>query len=192
MNIKLFGKDDPFVVLFKNELSLPGSGPLQVEEDPSLFQAPCLDDRDHPVLDDDGRPLLLTSVLDREGNPVKPFARCKHMFIFKNLYAQKRKLVGKAYVTQREVIAGTEYDNALPAMKKEKELLTGLLKETRGKYKTCLDRYESLIRKQDQAKSLEDTSARSALTVAKRSLEASYKAYTELLTANNLPYKIKL
>lgn len=192
INIKLFGRDDPFVLLFKDELSLPGSAPNQVEEDPNLFQAPALDDEGLPLEDEEGRPYLLTSILDRDGNPVKPFARCKHMFIFKNMYIQKRKLQDKTYVTQREVIAGEEYANALPFIEKEKDLLTNVLKDARSKYKSALDKYEGLSQKQEQAKNLGDSSMRSTLVLAKKELDESAKKYTQLLTINNLSHKIKV
>lgn len=192
VNIRLFGKDDPFVLLFKEELSLPGAGPNQVEEDPNLFQAPALDDEGLPLEDDEGRPYLLTSVLDREGNPVKPFARCKHMFVFKNMYVQKRKLQGNTYVTQREVIAGEEYTNALPFIQKERELLTTTLKDSRTRYKTALDKYENLAKKQEQARDLGDTSVRSTLITAKKELDEAARKYTQVLTSNNLPHKIKV
>lgn len=170
-NVKLFGRDDPFVLLFKEELSQPGSGP--------------------DMKDDDGN-VHKTSVLDSSGNVVNEFPRCKHMVIFKNLYSQKRQLQGDKYVQKREVVSGDEHTSLLPIMEKERDLLKNVLKEARKKYTASLDKYNTLLSKQEEAKSLGDNSARTSLLMAKRELDENTRKYTSLLTSNNLPHKIKV
>jgi hypothetical protein len=192
VNVKLNGKDDPFVVLFREELSQPGSAANQLEEDENLFQAPAYDNDGNAVLDKNGNQLLATSVLDRDGNVAKPFPRCKHMFIFKNMYVQKRKLQGDTYITQREVITGEEYTNALPAIERERDLFKDVLKEVRKKYKDTLKRYEELSHKQEQAKSLGDTSVRTSLLLCKKDLDDAAKKYITILNNNYLTHKIKV
>lgn len=165
-NVKLFGRDDPFVLLFKEELSLPGSGP---------------DNEDGP-----------TSVLDKDGNIINPFPRRKHMVVFKNLFVQKRQLQGDTYVTKRESIVGEEYANSLSLYEKERELLTKTLGDSRNRYTKADDKYKALLSKQEEAKSMGDTSVNTLLPQYKKEVDEAMRAYLLLLDQHNLTHKLSV
>jgi len=168
-NVRLFGKDDPFVRLFKAELSQPGSGEDIVNEDETVTP---------------------TSVLDAEGNPVRPFPICKHMTIFSNLYLHKKKLVGKTYQEVRDTVSGDEYNSLIPLFEKERLFLTTTLKDARTKYKGALASYNNLLSKETDAKSLGDSSFRVSLLNAKRVLDTATREYEQVLDSNHLPHKL--
>lgn len=171
LNVKLFGRNDEFVQLFKEELSQLGSGADKKDEEGNEIQ---------------------TSVLDKDGNIVNPFPRCKHMVIFKNQYVQKRQLQGDTFVVKREPISGDEYTQCLPVYEKERDLLTKTLKDARGKYKKNFDKYHELLAKQEEAKNVGDNSARSAALLSKKDMEDSCKKYIQLLNTNSLTHKLKV
>jgi hypothetical protein len=168
-NVRLFGKDDPFVRLFKAELSQPGSGEDIVNEDDTVTP---------------------TSVLDSEGNPVRPFPICKHMTIFSGLYLHKRKVSGKTYQDVRDTVTGDEYNSLVPIFEKERLFLTTTLKDARTKYKTANTNYNNLLSKENDAKMLGDSSFRVSLMNAKRQLDAATREYKQVLESNHLTHKL--
>lgn len=168
-NVKLFGKDDPFVRLFKPELSAPGSSSDGENEYGELVER---------------------AVLDEAGNPVNPFPVCKHMTIFKDLYPRKRKLVGKVYKDTRDTVTGDEYDTLIPVYQKERDFLTTTLNAARTKYKDTSKKYHELVCKETDAKTLGDGALRSSLVLAKRNLDVATREYKSLLDQNSLPHKL--
>lgn len=159
--IKLFGKNDPLVTLFENELKSPGSGPTNKKTGEK------------------------TCVLNSKGEQINPFKMNRHMTIFSSHYIKsdndkkKRKVVNKDDVPElyEKIVA-------------EHKLFTDTLHTARDNYKAALKKYDTLKKKKDDAVKVGDDSIKDALLHASDEYKKTKKIYLDLMNKNNIKHNI--
>lgn len=173
--IKLYGRNDPFVQLFMNDLKELGSGPTtKITNSNGVVEK------------------VLSRVLDEDGNQINDFFMNKHMKIFANHYPLVPKTTSNKYELGRDVVNKDEYPELYSIMQKEHGLFTGDLKALRKRYCETQKKLKELNDKKDRALEVGDRSINDSIYKATTEYKQAKQAYVTLMNANNIQHIITL